>query len=316
MCTSRSTPASRAARAITGVPSTATRCWVRRSEPIGCTVVTTACVPSTTSAAKAGSPKSPTRSSTPSSRGAAPARRTTARTRTPRSTSAAQVRAPTNPLAPVTTTVRDCVLVMSSTMPPSGPSPGGQSDGRPADAAHLELAATPPRDRDEEQRELLELAHPRPLGGVVAAWAGPDLTRAESLLLGPVAEQKEQHVTSVGGPRDNWSAAPDHRRVSVLGSASADQSRENRDSTHDHSSRGVAARSAGRPLVPDGRHLPGRPREAARVRPRCAGLPPRPLGCLRRRRPGLSGPGRTADVHLDARHDVQPADVRGDRRRL
>src|SRR6478735_1331974 len=104
MCTSRSTPASRAARASTGVPSTAIRRWVSRSDPIGCTVVTTALAPATTPAARSGSWKSPTHSSTPGSAGAVPARRTTARTVAPRSTSAAQVREPTRPLAPVTTT--------------------------------------------------------------------------------------------------------------------------------------------------------------------------------------------------------------------
>src|SRR5579875_2721693 len=44
-------------------------------------------------------------SSTPGSSGAVPARRTTARTLAPRSASASQARDPTNPLAPVTTTV-------------------------------------------------------------------------------------------------------------------------------------------------------------------------------------------------------------------
>src|SRR4051794_832404 len=107
--TRRSTPASRAARATTGVPSTETRCWVSRSAPIGWTVVTTALAPSTTVAAKSASSNSPTHSSTPAIRGTAPARRTTPRTVAPRSTSAAQVRDPTRPLAPVTTTTGDDV---------------------------------------------------------------------------------------------------------------------------------------------------------------------------------------------------------------
>src|SRR3954447_15864271 len=104
MCTRRSTPASRAARARTGVPSTAVRCWVSMSLPIGCTVVTTALAPTTTLAARSGSKKSPTHSSTRGSAGAAPGRRTTARTPAPRSTSAPVIREPTRPLAPVTTT--------------------------------------------------------------------------------------------------------------------------------------------------------------------------------------------------------------------
>ena len=90
------------------MPATPTRRWVASSLPIGCTVVTTASAPSTTSAANAGSAKSPTRSSTPAEAGAVPARRTTARTVAPRSARAAQTREPTSPLAPVTTTVGRC----------------------------------------------------------------------------------------------------------------------------------------------------------------------------------------------------------------
>ena len=58
----------------------------------------------TTEPANSASWKSPTHSSTPARDGAAPGRRTTARTVAPCPTSAAQVRDPTRPLAPVTTT--------------------------------------------------------------------------------------------------------------------------------------------------------------------------------------------------------------------
>ncbi len=71
-------------------------------------------------------------------------------------------------------------------------------DGDAADAAGLELPALPPRNRDEEHRELLELPHPRPLGRVVAPRAGPSTPRAEVLLLGAEAEE-EDHDRSVGG---------------------------------------------------------------------------------------------------------------------
>lgn len=73
-----------------------------------------------------------------------------------------------------------------------------ESDGGAADAAGLELPALPTCDRDEEQRELLELPHLLPLRGVVAPWAGPGLSGAKVLLLGAEAEKDEHHV-SVGG---------------------------------------------------------------------------------------------------------------------
>jgi hypothetical protein len=79
------------------------RCCATRSLPIGCTVQITALAPDTTVAANSGSVKSPTTSAPPGSAGAVPARRTIARTRTPRSTNAPQIRAPTNPFAPLTT---------------------------------------------------------------------------------------------------------------------------------------------------------------------------------------------------------------------
>ena len=100
----RSTPASRAARAITGVPSTATCRCASSSPPSGWTVVTSAVAPSVTWAASSGSAKSPTCSVRSGRSGAVPSRRTTARTWAPRSTSAAHTREPTRPLAPVTTT--------------------------------------------------------------------------------------------------------------------------------------------------------------------------------------------------------------------
>jgi hypothetical protein len=85
------------------VPSTPTRSWAARSSAIGCTVVTAASAPAHASAAKDWSSNAPTHSETASRSGAVPARRTTARTSAPRSASAAQTRAPTNPFAPVTT---------------------------------------------------------------------------------------------------------------------------------------------------------------------------------------------------------------------
>ena len=70
-------------------------------------------------------------------------------------------------------------------------------DGGAANAAGLDLSALPPCDRDEEHRELRELPHPRPLGGVPAPRAGPGLPGAEVLPLG--AETKEEeHDVSVG----------------------------------------------------------------------------------------------------------------------
>jgi hypothetical protein len=61
------------------------------------------------------------------------------------------------------------------------------------DAADLELSALPSCDRNKEHRELFVLAHPHPLRGVVAARTGPDLPRAERLLLDAVPEKEKQH---------------------------------------------------------------------------------------------------------------------------
>jgi hypothetical protein len=72
---------------------------------MGCTAVTTEVAPDATEGARPGSVKSPTTSTTLGSAGAVPGRRTMARTLAPRSTSASQIRDPTNPFAPVTTTV-------------------------------------------------------------------------------------------------------------------------------------------------------------------------------------------------------------------
>lgn len=78
------------------------------------------------------------------------------------------------------------------------PSPWSSDlDGGTADAAGLELPALPPRDRDEEHRQLPELPHARPLGRVVAPRARPSSSRAHVLLLGTEAEE-EDHDPSVG----------------------------------------------------------------------------------------------------------------------
>ena len=66
-----------------------------------------------------------------------------------------------------------------------------------ADAADLELLSPPPGQRHEEDRELRELPHPRPLRGVAAVRAGPDLSGTQILLLGAEAEE-EEHPASVG----------------------------------------------------------------------------------------------------------------------
>src|SRR5919205_3610385 len=72
------------------------------------------------------------------------------------------------------------------------------SDG--ADPADLELPASPPGNRHEEHRELLELPYARPLRGVAAAQAGTGLPGPQVLLLGAEAEEQE-HVASPGrGP--------------------------------------------------------------------------------------------------------------------
>ena len=138
--------------------STPTCSWVPRSLPIGCTVVTTASAPRTTSAAKPGSPKSPTRSSTPSSAGAVPERRTTARTDAPRSTSSAHTCAPTNPLAPVTTTMGEVSSVMPSILAGARPASGRRYDRR--------VATDGPEDAP---RDFVD--------GLLASWAAgrPDL---------------------------------------------------------------------------------------------------------------------------------------------
>jgi hypothetical protein len=78
-------------------------------------------------------------------------------------------------------------------------------NGSTTDAADLELLAFPPCNRDEEQRQLLELPHPRPLRGVMAARTGANLSGAKVFLLGAVAENEEQHITTVGD--QGWSDA-------------------------------------------------------------------------------------------------------------
>src|SRR3954451_9804757 len=110
---------------MTGVPSTPTRCCTSREEPIGWTVVTTASTPWVTARASSSSAKSPTCSVTPSSAGALPPRRATARTRADRSTSARHTAAPTSPFAPVTTTTGE-EAATPSTLP--APAPGGRLD--------------------------------------------------------------------------------------------------------------------------------------------------------------------------------------------
>ena len=73
--------------------------------------------------------------------------------------------------------------------------------GGTTDAADLELLAFPPCNRNEEQRELFELPHPRPLRRVMAARTGADISGAKILLLGAIAEDEEQHDTTVGDYR-------------------------------------------------------------------------------------------------------------------
>ncbi len=63
--------------------------------------------------------------------------------------------------------------------------PDSDLDGRAADPADLELPASPPGDRHEEHRELLEL---------------PDLPGAPVLLLGAEAEEEEHAATLGSGP--------------------------------------------------------------------------------------------------------------------
>jgi hypothetical protein len=75
--------------------------------------------------------------------------------------------------------------------------PCSDLDGGAADPADLELPASPPGDRHEEDRELLDLPHARPLRGVAAARAGADLPGAQVLLLGAEAEE-EEHAASLG----------------------------------------------------------------------------------------------------------------------
>jgi hypothetical protein len=72
-------------------------------------------------------------------------------------------------------------------------------NGGATDAADLELLAFPPRNRNEEQRELLELPHPRPLRGVAAARTSADFPRPKILTFGAVAEEQEQHDTQDRG---------------------------------------------------------------------------------------------------------------------
>lgn len=68
-------------------------------------------------------------------------------------------------------------------------------DGSAVDTADLELATLLECDRDEEQRELFELPHVRPLRRVVAARAGPSLPKAKVLLLGTEAEDDKHHAS-------------------------------------------------------------------------------------------------------------------------
>jgi hypothetical protein len=71
-------------------------------------------------------------------------------------------------------------------------------DGGSTDATDFELSAFPPCNRNEEQRQLFELPHPRPLRGVTAALTGANLSGAKMFLLGAIAEDEEQHDTTVG----------------------------------------------------------------------------------------------------------------------
>src|SRR4051794_1975506 len=175
MCTSRSTPAAAAARATTAVPSTPTRCWVSRSLPIGWTVVTTASAPATTSAANDSSEKSPTRSSTPACTGAVRGRRTTARTAAPRSARAAHVRAPTRPLAPMTTTTgwREVGDWLIRTRWHAGPTAPGSAD------------------------QLLDPGRHQPRGGPV-----PGLVEEGGALAGDEGELEGPGTVAGGVPRE------------------------------------------------------------------------------------------------------------------
>src|SRR4051794_652762 len=172
---------------MTGVPSAPTRCCTSREDPIGWTVVTTASAPRVTARARPSSTKSPTCSVTPSSAGALPGRRTTARTCADRSTSARHTAAPTSPFAPVTTTTGGEAATPSTLPATAGRRPPPRRTGRlrhaglgPADPpAGLPCSVAPPPGwpalpHDEWQPTCDTLhAHTQVLGKLSVALAPP-----------------------------------------------------------------------------------------------------------------------------------------------
>jgi len=84
---------------------------------------------------------------------------------------------------------------------PDSGRPLSDLDGASADAADLELPASPPGDRHEEHRELLDLSHLRPPCGVAAVRAGADIPKAQVLLLDAEAEEEEHVATLRWGDR-------------------------------------------------------------------------------------------------------------------
>ena len=111
-------------------------------------------------------------------------------------------------------------------------------DRNAANTTDLQLMPLPAGDRNEEQRELLELPHPLPLSRVVAARAGPGLPGAEVLPLGSETED-EEHQPSVEGRLPNHRS----RATAIAGKLPSDRDR----ASSGHRRRPGAREMVGRP---------------------------------------------------------------------